>query len=66
MVCLTQKHGQKGYVLLCDAVENKHTEVAKLLLTNGSKVNSENKKLNDNPLHFAAINGDRDCSDASR
>jgi len=28
----------EGYVLLCDAVVNKHTEVAKLLLTYGSKV----------------------------
>ena len=34
----------EGYVLLHDAVANKHTEVAKLLLTNGSKVNSKNKK----------------------
>ena len=35
----------EGYVLLCDAVENKHTEVAKLLLTNGSKVNSNMELL---------------------
>jgi ankyrin repeat protein len=48
----------EGYVLLCDAVENKHTEVAKLLLTNGSNVNSKNKKPTDTPLHFAVINGD--------
>ena len=48
----------EGYVLLCDAVDNKHTEVAKLLLTNGSKVNSKNKKRTDTPLHFAVRNGD--------
>jgi ankyrin repeat protein len=46
-----------GYILLREAVENKHTEVAKLLLTNGSKVNSNNQ-IFDTPLHYAAINGD--------
>jgi ankyrin repeat protein len=35
----------EGYVLLSDAVENKHTEVAKLLLTNGSKVKTTTKQL---------------------
>jgi ankyrin repeat protein len=50
----------EGYVLLCDAVENEHTEVAKLLLTNGSKVNSKNKLPLDTPLHFAVRNGDID------
>jgi len=49
--------GSEGYVLLRDAVENEHTEVAKLLLTNGSKVNSKNKNT-DTPLHFAVTNGD--------
>lgn len=48
----------EGYVLLRDAIENKHTAVTKLLLTNGSKVNSKNKKPSNTPLHFAAINGD--------
>ena len=48
----------EGYALLCDAVKNKHTEVAKLLLTNGSQVNSENELLSDTPLHFAVRNGD--------
>ncbi|MHC3898063.1 UNVERIFIED_CONTAM: ankyrin repeat domain-containing protein [Wolbachia endosymbiont of Nasonia longicornis] len=43
---------------LRDAIENKHTAVTKLLLTNGSKVNSKNKKPSNTPLHFAAINGD--------
>ena len=47
-----------GYVLLLIALKNKHTEVAKLLLTNGSKVNSKNKKSADTPLHFAVTNGD--------
>ena len=35
-----------GYVLLREAVENKHTDFAKLLLTNGSKVNSKNPTTN--------------------
>ncbi|XP_067623198.1 ankyrin-3-like [Eurosta solidaginis] len=47
-----------GYVLLRDAVKNKHTAVAKLLLTSGSKVTRKNKKLSNTPLHFAVINGD--------
>ena len=47
-----------GYVLLRDALENRHTEVATLLLLNGCKVNSKNKNPSDTPLHFAAINGD--------
>ncbi|CAL1689715.1 unnamed protein product [Lasius platythorax] len=47
----------EGYVSLRDAVENKHTEISKLLLTNGSKVNSKNKKPSNTPLHFAVING---------
>ena len=47
-----------GYVLLRDAVENKQPEVAKLLLTNGSKVNSKNQKPSDTPLHFAVTNSD--------
>ena len=46
-----------GYVLLCEALENRHAEVAKLLLTNGCKVNSKNK-TSYTPLHFAARNGD--------
>jgi len=48
----------EGYVLLCDAVVNKHTEVAKLLLTYGSKVKSRNIRPTDTPLHYTAINGD--------
>jgi len=46
----------EGNVLLRDAVENKHTEVAKLLLTKGAKVNSKNPATD--TLHYAAINGD--------
>ena len=42
-----------GYDLLRSAVEKQHTEAAKLLLTNGCKVNNENNS----PLHFAALNG---------
>jgi len=49
-----------GYVLLCDAAVNKHTEVAKLLLRNGSKVKSRNIKHTDTALHYAAVNGDKD------
>jgi len=48
----------EGYLLLRDAVLNKHTEVAKLLLTNGSKVNSRNIRPTATPLHYAVINGD--------
>jgi ankyrin repeat protein len=47
----------EGYALLCNAVENNHTEVAKLLLASGSKVNGKNSKPDNTPLHFAAING---------
>ncbi|XP_044742473.1 ankyrin-3-like [Chrysoperla carnea] len=50
----------KGYVLLCEALKNRHLEMAKLLLTSGSKVNSKNSYQNpsNTPLHLAAINGD--------
>ncbi|XP_020283086.1 ankyrin-1-like [Pseudomyrmex gracilis] len=48
----------EGYVLLCDAIENRHTEIIKLLLTNGCKVNSDIDKSYNTPLHFAVINGD--------
>jgi len=48
----------EGYVLLCDAIVYKHTKVAELLLTNGSKVNSRNTRRTDTPLHYAVINGD--------
>ena len=47
-----------GYALLCTAIEKKHTEIAKLLLTNGSRVNSENEMPSETPLHFAVENGD--------
>ena len=46
-----------GYVLLFYAVGYEHTEVAKLLLTNGAKVNIKTKKLRDTPLHIAARTG---------
>ncbi|XP_044726615.1 serine/threonine-protein phosphatase 6 regulatory ankyrin repeat subunit B-like [Chrysoperla carnea] len=49
----------KGYDLLCDALDNKHSEVAKLLLTSGSEVNSYQNSSN-TPLHFAVKNGDID------
>ncbi|XP_020297259.1 ankyrin-1-like isoform X2 [Pseudomyrmex gracilis] len=53
---------KEGYVLLCDAIENRHTEVIKLLLTNGSKVNSNTDEYDNDdlgtPLHLAVINGD--------
>jgi ankyrin repeat protein len=48
----------EGYVLLRNAVKDKHTEVAKLLLANGSKVNTINGTSTDTALHFATINGD--------
>jgi len=47
-----------GYVLLLDALKFEHAEVAKLLLTNGSKVNSNNKNPTDTPHYFAVTNGD--------
>ncbi|XP_044726613.1 serine/threonine-protein phosphatase 6 regulatory ankyrin repeat subunit B-like isoform X3 [Chrysoperla carnea] len=47
----------KGYYLLCYALDNKHSEIAKLLLTSGSEVNSYQNFFN-TPLHFAVINGD--------
>jgi ankyrin repeat protein len=48
----------EGYILLCDAVKNKHAAVAKLLLTCGSKVISKNKEPSNTPLHFAVIKRD--------
>ncbi|XP_020288060.1 ankyrin-1-like, partial [Pseudomyrmex gracilis] len=48
----------EGYVLLRDAIWNRHTEVIKLLLTSGCKVNNYTKKSYNTPLHFAVINGD--------
>ncbi|XP_044738611.1 ankyrin-1-like isoform X4 [Chrysoperla carnea] len=47
----------KGYDLLCDALVDKHSEIAKLLLTSGSEVNSYQNSSN-TPLHFAVKNGD--------
>ncbi|XP_076547719.1 uncharacterized protein LOC117610162 [Osmia lignaria lignaria] len=43
----------EGYVLLRDAIANEHTEIARLLLINGSKVNSKNENPSDSPLHLA-------------
>ncbi|XP_044739630.1 serine/threonine-protein phosphatase 6 regulatory ankyrin repeat subunit C-like [Chrysoperla carnea] len=51
----------KGYDLLCDALDNKHSEVAKLLLTSGTAVNSKEnnyQSTSETPLHFAVMNGD--------
>ena len=45
-----------GYALLCTAVIKKHREIVKLLLTNGSKVNSINENASITPLHFAVRN----------
>ncbi|XP_020297132.1 ankyrin-3-like [Pseudomyrmex gracilis] len=47
-----------GYALLCDAIRKKHTQVIKLLLASGSKVNFTTPKINNTPLHLAVINGD--------
>ncbi|XP_055848375.1 alpha-latrotoxin-Lhe1a-like [Episyrphus balteatus] len=51
-----------GYVLLRTSTKNKHTEITKFLITCGAKVNNNNKrrKLNDTPLHFAAMNGHKE------
>ena len=46
-----------GYSLLRTALEKKHTEVAKILLTSGSEVNKYKHPCN-TPLHFAILNGD--------
>ena len=51
-------HALDGYALLCTAVEKEHTEIAKLLLNNGSKVNNGNEYPSVTPLHFAVQNGD--------
>ncbi|XP_044740048.1 serine/threonine-protein phosphatase 6 regulatory ankyrin repeat subunit B-like [Chrysoperla carnea] len=51
----------KGYDLLCDALDNKHSEVAKLLLTSGTAVNSKEnnyQRTSETPLHFTVMNGD--------
>ncbi|XP_076655935.1 uncharacterized protein LOC143360718 isoform X2 [Halictus rubicundus] len=48
----------KGYILLCEALKNRRTEIVKLLLINGSKVNNKSKKHSDTPLHLAIVNGD--------
>ncbi|XP_044728092.1 serine/threonine-protein phosphatase 6 regulatory ankyrin repeat subunit B-like isoform X2 [Chrysoperla carnea] len=51
----------KGYGLLCYALDNKHSEIAKLILTSGSEVNSKTynyKNSSNTPLHFAVINVD--------
>jgi ankyrin repeat protein len=48
----------EGYVLLCDAIKCRHTEVVKVLLTFGSEVNNKSKESTETPLHFAAKNGD--------
>ena len=59
------KEWKDGYSLLRTAVQKKHTEVAELLLTSGSKVNS--KHPCNTPLHHAILNGDGTiCEDASR
>ena len=50
----------EGYVLLRDAIANEHTEIARLLLINGSKVNSKNKKPSDTPLHLAVMKGNKE------
>ena len=47
-----------GYVLLLTALQNKHTDVVKLLLINGSKVNKNNSKPCNTPLHYAVRNGE--------
>ncbi|KAJ8667125.1 hypothetical protein QAD02_008787 [Eretmocerus hayati] len=63
---LINKHGLHskawlgGYNLLIEALQNRHAEVAKLLLEHGSQVNTNNRQPTDTPLHFAAIAGDVD------
>ncbi|XP_055906458.1 putative ankyrin repeat protein RF_0381 [Eupeodes corollae] len=51
-----------GYALLCISTKNRLTEITKLLLTSGAKVNdpdgnNKRRKFLDTPLHFAALNG---------
>ncbi|XP_065573462.1 serine/threonine-protein phosphatase 6 regulatory ankyrin repeat subunit C-like [Artemia franciscana] len=52
------KKWSDGYVLLRQALINKNTAIAKLLLNYDCKVNIENEKLTDTPLHLAVISGD--------
>ena len=52
------KEWKDGYSLLRTALEKKHSEVAKLLLTSGSNVNGRYKHPCNTPLHLAALNSD--------
>lgn len=47
-----------GYLLLREATKNKHSEIAKLLLTSGSEVNIQRRTRDTTPLHFAVKNCD--------
>ncbi|XP_057326523.1 ankyrin-3-like [Microplitis mediator] len=49
-----------GYILLRDALQYNHSDVAKLLIEKEAKVESKSKKLSNTPLHYAVINGDRE------
>ncbi|KAK2701836.1 hypothetical protein QYM36_019525, partial [Artemia franciscana] len=50
------KEWSDGYVLLCQALINKNTAIAKLILNHDCKVNIENgPKLTGTPLHLAVI-----------
>ena len=50
-----------GYNLLLESLKYKRTAVAKLLLSNGAKVNSENSNISQpTPLHIAVENNERE------
>ncbi|XP_055838333.1 ankyrin-1-like [Episyrphus balteatus] len=46
-----------GYSLLCRSIEYNHIEISKLLLKNGSRVNTINRINVNTPLHLAVQNG---------
>ena len=48
----------EAYILLCTALELKHTQIAKLLLTSNSNVNTETSNFSNSLLHFAILNDD--------
>ena len=52
------KDWSDGYVLLCVALEYKKPAIVMLLLDMGCKVNKNNFKPANTPLHYAAINDD--------
>ena len=53
-----EEEWKDSYSLLRIAIGKKHGEIARLLLRNGSEVNSDHKYPCNSPLHFAVLNCD--------